>query len=61
VDIVNVFILDYFPKYVEEFSLQQKEFFQIKHIIKVMEYLFTWMLMKKYSGHKIRRNDEFKT
>lgn len=61
VDFVNPFVLNYLPKYITEYGLQNREFFQAKHIMKVIEYLFNWLLMKKYTGHKLTRNSEYKT
>lgn len=60
VDFVNPFLLDYLLKYINEYGLQSKEFFQVKHIMKVIEYLFNWLLMKKYTGHKLIRNDQYR-
>jgi len=59
VDFVNPFILDYLPKYVRQYGFENKEFFQVKHIMRVIEYLFNWLHIKKYTGHKLNRNAEF--
>lgn len=61
VDFVNPFLLDYLPKYVKQYNLEHKEFFSVKHIMRVIEYLFNWLHIKKYTGHKLTRNAEFQT
>ena len=52
----NKFLLDYLPVYVREYSLEEKEFLQMKHVVKLLELLYTWMINKKYSKDRLKRN-----
>jgi len=56
VHIINIFMLQYVPKYREEFELGKAHLFSNSNIAKLIELFFNWLTNKKYLAHKVRIN-----
>ncbi len=56
VNFINIFILNYYPKYYEEYDLKGMTFFMPENIKKFMELFFNWLTIKKYICYKVKIN-----
>jgi hypothetical protein len=59
VNIVNVFMMKYVPKYREEFELEKVPLFSNTNIARLIELFFNWLTNKKYLAHKVRINESY--
>lgn len=42
----------------KELNLENKEFLILKNVIKILEYLYAWLVNKKYIKDRLKRNPE---